>query len=1114
MKDFNLGEALVGFFTAYWNLALWIVTVAVGGYAIWKLVFEREDRNITSSPADAGMGNRTWRMLLQMFGNWQLTLLAATSLILSLASGWTTWDGLRNFTREPVLSLMATFGIQGVMLITSWLIGETFARGATGEADRESNQSGRERAMETAHSSFPLLIGAIILGLIVGAASFYWKDDGLTQFSDMFGTGVKWTAVGLGTFLFLAFILVVFSKTDILGNYAQGARVILANLHLWVMLLACMGTSVFFSFDSLFTSIFPQEERVRAAEIRAINQVASNVADTGSLIQKRQMEESEKLFALPAWQAYEKQLDAVTRLAEKAPALIREQITRELEEQKSRVATLEEKRATAQGGQAGLATRKATLTEDLSRLQGQRPTEAAESQADKAKVTETERLFAEQRVKSAAEEKGVEGTGKIGRGQFYRASKAEEDKLGEQLKIARDRLRNSEGRLTATDRRLTTVKAELAQIDGDLAKLRGEAETAGQMISVAQTNNKADAAQRFDPSAGVGSLERERQTFRQKPELAILANVQNACAALLSAAGKVPSLRDEAARIDCDPKEASEAANRVFALNAGIVAFTAHCVGGDKLPQTGGTTALLSFGRKCLQDSGLPSKDSAAIGARLSSVDLNRDDKAHRFVVTWNAFLDGNRLAYLALAIAIALDGLVFMSGLFGANAIASPLSGTPEARRRSVQDLEKVIYSALRPEPVNAADLAVNLMEPVRLPQYPGFTVFVDLNPMVNDTQKFAVRKVLTAGSGLGLVSHVGEYPSIYLIRRELHEYLLKVSGDEHDRGRRPDPVFSSPQLDSSASMARPFLAHYTRMLPQPRGGYPRAPAGLPGDDAMDVTPHRARLQQQPQPRALPSGPQQPSAHAPPATWPSPDQVLPQSLRSPSGGSGIHPANDHGSARDAARSPAAGPRPRREQDDDEATPSAPMNQTDMLAKFTEPLGLAKGDYDILMAGGLDKEITNATYAVEDVANSDKILAERLHKLDQTKRGVIKMISQRHPGSDTLAADLEYNLPSLVLFGSKGYLHVVDMLISQMEGPGGEGKLSLSEDLRYQHLKRHQGEIHRLWNINRRSATGWENLTGEIQNLAHTLAQLSAAEDAKDRVRPHGVPESLSGRFS
>ena len=63
-----------------------------------------------------------WGKLL----NWRLLLLGLTGLVLSIASGWTTWDGIQNFTDEPVLSLMITFGIQGIMLVTAWLIGESF----------------------------------------------------------------------------------------------------------------------------------------------------------------------------------------------------------------------------------------------------------------------------------------------------------------------------------------------------------------------------------------------------------------------------------------------------------------------------------------------------------------------------------------------------------------------------------------------------------------------------------------------------------------------------------------------------------------------------------------------------------------------------------------------------------------------------------------------------------------------------------------------------------------------------------------------------------------------------------------------------------------------------
>src|SRR5262249_60228125 len=130
--------------------------------------------------------------------------------------------------------------------------------------------------------------------------------------------------------------------------------------------------------------------------------------------------------------------------------------------------------------------------------------------------------------------------------------------------------------------------------------------------------------------------------------------------------------------------------------NAGLVAVRDTCAGGSKLPQSANTDELLSFGRKCLQDSGLVSKESTDLGARLQSIEMNRDDKAHRFVVTWNAFLDGNRLGYLALVLAIGVDALVFMAGLFGAAAVKSPLSDVPSPKARSAEQLEACVNNAL----------------------------------------------------------------------------------------------------------------------------------------------------------------------------------------------------------------------------------------------------------------------------------------------------------------------------------------------------------------------------------------------------------------------------------
>ena len=150
-----------------------------------------------------------------------------------------------------------------------------------------------------------------------------------------------------------------------------------------------------------------------------------------------------------------------------------------------------------------------------------------------------------------------------------------------ELQVARERLKGHETRLTGIDRRIGTVRAEIAQIDGDLAKLSGEAETAQRMIAVAKTAGSGDRQEMVDPSATAAALERERQLFRQKPEQPTLANLQSLCATMQSVSMKVASLRNDAAAIDCDPKQATEAAAPVFALNAGLAAFGQNCAGGE-----------------------------------------------------------------------------------------------------------------------------------------------------------------------------------------------------------------------------------------------------------------------------------------------------------------------------------------------------------------------------------------------------------------------------------------------------------------------------------------------------------------------------------------------------
>jgi hypothetical protein len=171
------------------------------------------------------------------------------------------------------------------------------------------------------------------------------------------------------------------------------------------------------------------------------------------------------------------------------------------------------------------------------------------------------------------------------------------------------------------------------------------------------------------------------------------------------------------------------------------------------------------------------------MGALLSAIDLNRDDKAHRFVVTWNAFHDGNRLAYLALAIAIAIDSLIFMSGLFGANAVRSPLSDVPGLRARTAQQLEAVVQNALLPDKFENAQLVLEAMHPIT-PRN-GFTMEI-LIPEDELPSKRRILKVLNAGASIGAVHRDDNRPGRYLVRAELFEFLSILSKEEFEADPR----------------------------------------------------------------------------------------------------------------------------------------------------------------------------------------------------------------------------------------------------------------------------------------------------------------------------------------
>ena len=715
-----------------------------------------------------------------VFTNWRLALLGATGLVLSIASGWTTWDGMRNFTQEPILSLMITFGIQGVMLIVAWLIGESFATGMNFRPVAQTTDRTSKQALHAMQPIFGSLIGILLfaaMALLIlnyAAPSELTKQDWASNSWMLLPDSLLIGAI----VILIAATLLLNAGSDIVGDYLQAIRIMVRSAVLWVMFLACMATSVFFSFDSLFSTIFPKEERTRAAELRAQNRVAGVVNDIGGLAGRRHIEERDRLFEADGWKQYDQTLESLASEARRAPDAIRNYFEGKMRQRQQLVAKRQGEKASAEGQQVQLNQRTNILNTQIGRAREVASQLKPVIEDLKSKVFAKDREIVAKKAEADAEAGGIGITAKEGKGPKYREIAKQLRNLGAEKRNLQLQQKEYQQRLDTALTDVSNSERELASAQGELATLKGRADTAGRLIQMAEQSNQT-VEPTFDPTNGLRQLEVARIQFRQKPTQQGLAKIQSLCTTLLGAMSEVPTLKARAQSINCDPGTASESAERVFALNAGLQVLAANCIGGDKLPKTGGADGLFRFARQCVQDSGLPSRDTDELRTQINYLELNRDDKAHRFVVTSNAFQDGNKLAYLALAIAIAIDALVFMSGLFGANAVRSPLSDVPSHKGRSAQQLEAIIDTALQPEPFETANLVLEAMRPIT-PQggFTGKIVIAEMDPHAGE-----LRKVLNAGSSIGAVRQQDNNEREYLVRSELGDYLSLVAQREREK-------------------------------------------------------------------------------------------------------------------------------------------------------------------------------------------------------------------------------------------------------------------------------------------------------------------------------------------
>jgi hypothetical protein len=149
---------------------------------------------------------------------------------------------MRSFASSPVVAFLISFGIQAAMLVSAWLIGESFATGMVYRSSAGARRPG------------PAWTG-IILGILLACTALWWVLQSVEALPWNSNDGVL-RPVQIVPMVFVSAVLIVatlyyYRSHHLIQPYAQALVIMLRNAVLWVMFIVAMAASVFFSFDRL-----------------------------------------------------------------------------------------------------------------------------------------------------------------------------------------------------------------------------------------------------------------------------------------------------------------------------------------------------------------------------------------------------------------------------------------------------------------------------------------------------------------------------------------------------------------------------------------------------------------------------------------------------------------------------------------------------------------------------------------------------------------------------------------------------------------------------------------------------------------------------------------------
>ncbi|MGI9411822.1 MAG: hypothetical protein ACR2OV_17220, partial [Hyphomicrobiaceae bacterium] len=743
--------------------------------------------------------------------SWQLILLAVTSVILSVASGWTTWIGMQNFTDETILALMITFGIQGVMLVLAWHVGVRLSDSGV-EATTVFAQSSARRVAPALSRLLEVTavaaLGAIALYLIVryifhGHEVIVVPDWPVVQYS---ATVLAAATIG---------VLALRFGYQLTSYFIHAFHFALRNSVPILMVTVCLFASVFFSFDALFSKIVPEAERSRLADLRSKTDIAAIFNKMQDATTESYRRAAREVLWGDDWLAYEAKLKVVRvamhRVPQAATAKIEELRKDKLAQRQAHdkvLADLNIAKAEVERGRQRVVARLDLARERSSLLR------AELTKLSKA-VFDIERKIVEKTAEADAEERGIGVTSVRGRGPAFRRLSEEIERLREEkanAELRRDGYRKRSAQsidaVSALEKEVATLAARIEQFDNRIEQQRADPQSNPESISLARVQGQV---KQFD-----ANLEASRLRFEQNPSRATLDALQNQCA---KGAGFVASFDLRTNSIEgnaCSTASLQAAAARLFTLNEAKPALATKCISSNPTLVNATVGGRLTFVRECLNLSGLLPSESKSITADINALERERDDQAHRFVVTYNAFLDGNKLAFLALAIATAVDILVLASGLLGATAIRSSLAGRGLRNDLSASERELMIETALMPDVGRNARRAIAEFNPIakrELGLSSHWTHELVIDRAADSSLRSVLRRLMNAGMTIGAVTAEQRGRGVYRVNVSLIEFLIKLARASGAEGQQDQEFFLALERalgDSQAEHATALLQYF----------------------------------------------------------------------------------------------------------------------------------------------------------------------------------------------------------------------------------------------------------------------------------------------------------------